>query len=64
MNPSNRSGRLARDAMAFVLALLGQGATQAWWLLGLLIAIVALAAVMRAHERAIRLTPSGSFQRP
>ena len=55
---------LALLVMGFVLAMLGQGATQAWWLLGLLVAIVALAAVLRAHERAVRLTPSGPFLRP
>lgn len=62
--PRDGAGMLALLAMAFALAILGQGATQAWWLLGLLVAIVALAAVQRAHERAVRLTPSGSFQRP
>jgi hypothetical protein len=55
---------LALLAIGFVLAMLGQGATQAWWLLGLLVAIVALSAVLRAHERAVRLTPSGPFLRP
>jgi hypothetical protein len=55
---------LAVLAIGFVLAMLGQGATQAWWLLGLLVAIVALSAVLRAHERAVRLTPSGPFLRP
>lgn len=55
---------LALITMAFVLAVLGQGATQAWWLLGLLIAITALAAVAHAHDRAVRLAPSGSFPRP
>lgn len=63
-SPRDGAGVLALLAMAFVLAVLGQGATQAWWMLGLLIAIVALAAVQRAHERAVRLTPSGSFSRP
>lgn len=63
-SPRDGAAILALLAMGFVLAMLGQGATQAWWLLALLIAIVALAAVRRAHERAVRLTPSGSFQRP
>lgn len=57
------AGVLALIAMAFVLAVLGQGAMQAWWLLGLLIAIMALSAVERAHDRAIRLAPSGPFPR-
>jgi len=55
---------LALLSIGFVLAMLGQGATQAWWLLGLLVAIVALAAVLRAHERAVRLTPFGPLLRP
>lgn len=61
---SSRDGAatLALVTIAFVLALLGQGATQAWWLLGLLLAAVALVAVDRAHDRAVRLTPSGSFR--
>jgi len=57
------AGVLALIAMAFVLAVLGQGAMQAWWLLGLLIAVMALSAVERAHDRAIRLAPSGPFPR-
>ena len=57
------AGILALIAMAFVLAVLGQGATQAWWLLGLMIAVMALSAVDRAHDRAVRLTPSGPFPR-
>lgn len=63
-SPRDGAGMLALLAMAFVLAVLGQGATQAWWILGLLIAVVSLAAVQRAHERAVRLTPSGTFSRP
>lgn len=63
-SPRDGAGVLALVSMAFVLAVLGQGATQAWWILGLLIAVVALAAVQRAHERAVRLAPSGTFTRP
>lgn len=61
---SSRDGAatLALVTIGFVLALLGQGATQAWWLVGLLLAAVSLVAVDRAHDRAVRLTPSGSFR--
>lgn len=55
---------LSLMSIAFALALLGQNATQAWWMFALLIAMMALVAVQRAHERALRLSPSSTVQRP
>ena len=54
---------LSLMGIAFALALLGQNATQAWWMFALLIAMVALAAVQHAHERALRLSPTSPTQR-
>lgn len=63
MASRDRAAVLSLMVMAFALAILGQSPTQAWWMFALLIAIMALVAVERAHERAVRLNPSRFFQR-
>jgi hypothetical protein len=52
-------GAMMTLAVAFSLAVMGQGAAQAWWLIGLALAALVAVAVDRGQYRTTRPRPSG-----
>lgn len=63
LEPGAVPGALMTLTVAFVLAALGQGAAQAWWLIGLALAALTVVAVDRGQYRTTRPRSTVFFQR-